>query len=145
MKTDLKKILSIGGQPGLYLYLSQARSGAVVESLITKRRTSFGLNAKITSMADISIYTDSGEVKLKEVFEKMHATLGDAEAPSGRSDAKVLKEFFGKVIPDYDQDRFYVSHMKKVVDWYNFLKQNASLDFIEDEEAKEETVAEESK
>ncbi len=140
MKTDLKKILSIGGQPGLYLYLSQARNGAVVESLATKQRTSFGLNANMTSMADISIYTDSGEVKLKEVFEKMHATLGEAQAPSAKSDAKLLKELFLKVIPDYDQDRFYVSHMKKVVEWYNFLKQNLSLDFTDEEPVNDENV-----
>lgn len=129
----------------MYLYLSQARNGAVVESLVTKQRTSFGLNAKMTSMADISIYTDSGEIKLKEVFEKMHANLGETDAPAAKSDPKILKEFFGKIIPDYDQDRFYVSHMKKVVEWYNFLKKNASLDFEEDEEVKEGTAADDSK
>ncbi|MFA6712655.1 MAG: DUF5606 domain-containing protein, partial [Bacteroidales bacterium] len=38
MKTDLKKVLSVSGQPGLFLYLSQAKNGVIVESLVTKQR-----------------------------------------------------------------------------------------------------------
>lgn len=136
MKTDLKKILAISGQPGLFKYLSQARSGAVVESLLDSKRASFGINVKMNSLEDISIYTSDGEVKLKEVFEKMHAFLNDSEAPSSKSKTDELKSFFNKVLPNYDQDRFYVSHMKKVVEWYNCLKEHASLDF-EVDEAKE--------
>ena len=52
--------------------------------------------------------------------------------------AGVLASFalFAAAIPNYDGDRFYVSHMRKVVDWYNELVQFASLDF-EDEQEKE--------
>ena len=53
----------------------------------------------------------------------MKASLGESDAPSGKSDPAKLKSFFEEVLPDYDRDRFYVSHMKKVVDWYNNLKQ----------------------
>ena len=65
-KTDLKKILSVSGQHGLFLYLSQARNGVIVESLETKQRTTFGTSAKISSMADISVYTTTEDVSLKE-------------------------------------------------------------------------------
>lgn len=134
MKTDLTKILSVSGQPGLYLYVAQARNGAVVESLADKKRSSFGMNSRITTLADISIYTDEGEVKLQEVFLKMKEVLGDAEAPSSKSSADGLKAFFGKALPSYDRDRFYVSHMKKVTDWYNTLLKYASFDFVNPEE-----------
>lgn len=133
MKTDLTKILAISGQSGLFLYISQARNGAIVEALSDKKRNSFGMNSKITSLADISIYTDEQEVKLQQVFLNMKEVLGDAEAPSAKSAPEVLKEFFGKALPAYDRDRFYVSHMKKVVEWYNCLKKYASLDFAEPE------------
>ena len=63
MKTDLSKILAISGQSGLYLYISQARNGAIVEALSDKKRSSVSLSSKITSLADISIYTDDEEVK----------------------------------------------------------------------------------
>ena len=137
MKTDLSKILAISGQSGLYLYISQARNGAIVEALADKKRSSIGVTNKITSLADISIYTDDEEVKLQDVFEKMHAHLGENDAPSAKSDAKVLKALFEEALPTYDRDRFYVSHMKKVVEWYNILKNHASLDF-ENLDAQEE-------
>ncbi len=140
MKTDLSKILTISGQSGLFLYISQARSGAIVEALSDKKRSSVGMNSKITSLADISIYTEDEEVKLQQVFLNMKEVLGDADAPSAKSDPAQLKALFEKALPDYDRDRFYVSHMKKVVEWYNCLKKYASLDF---EELDAENAAEE--
>lgn len=129
MKTDLRKVLSVSGQPGLFMYVSQANNGAIVESFLTGKRTCYGLSARMTSLADISIFTTEDEIKLQEVFEKMLAVLGDKEAPAGKSDPKVLKTFFEEVLPNYDKERFYASHMKKVVEWYNLLKTKASLDF----------------
>ena len=141
MKTDLTRILSISGQSGLYHYVSQARNGAIVEALADKKRTSVSMNSKITSLADISIYTDDEEVKLQQVFLNMKDVLGDADAPSAKSNPEDLKALFEKALPAYDRDRFYVSHMKKVVEWYNALKNYATLDFVnldEDEPAVQE-------
>ena len=142
MKTDLSKILAISGQSGLYLYISQARTGAIVEALADKKRSSVGMTSKITSLADISIYTEDEEGKLQQVFLNMKEVLGDAEAPSAKSEPKDLKALFEKALPDYDRDRFYVSHMKKVVEWYNALLKYASFDFVdldaETEEAEQE-------
>lgn len=138
MKTDLRKILSISGESGLFLYIQQAKNGAIVESLATGKRMCSGLSAKMSSMADIAIYTDEGEVKLADIFSKMKETLGDAAAPGKKADAKELVAFFEKVLPTYDRDRFYVSHMRKVVEWYNIIKEKASLDFMTDEEMEGE-------
>ena len=138
MKTDLSKILAVSGQSGLFLYISHARNGAIVEALADKKRTSVSMTSKLTSLADISIYTDDEEVKLQQVFLNMKEVLGDADAPSSKSSAEELKALFEKALPAYDRDRFYVSHMKKVVEWYNALKNYASLDFVNPEEAEEE-------
>ena len=140
MKTDLSRILAISGQSGLFYYVSQARNGAVVEALADKKRSSVGMTNKITSLADISIYTDDEEVKLQQVFLNMKEVLGDADAPSAKSAPEELKALFEKALPTYDRDRFYVSHMKKVVEWYNALKKYASFDFVnpDEEEAAEQ-------
>lgn len=149
MKTDLARILSVSGQHGLFNYIAQARNGAIVEALGDKRRTCFDMKSRITTLADISIYTSEGEMKLLEVFQKLHEALGEADAPTSKASADELKALFLKAIPNYDGDRFYVSHMKKVVDWYNELKNFASLDFEEgnegeaaSEEAEEDKVNE---
>lgn len=140
MKTDLSKILSVAGQHGLYLYIAQARNGAVAESLETKKRVCFDAKSKITTLADISIYTTEGELKLKEVFLKLNESLAGADAPTSKSPVDEIKAAFAKAVPDYDADRFYVSHMKKVLDWYNEIVKYASLDFVEEEEKQTESA-----
>ena len=140
MKTDLSKILAVSGQSGLYLYISATRSGAVVEALADKKRSAVSASSRITSLADISIYTDEEEVKLQEVFLSMKEVLGDADAPSSKSAPEELKALFEKALPTYDRDRFYVSHMKKVVEWYNALKNHASLDFVNPDEEEADSA-----
>ena len=142
MKTDLAKTLSVSGPKGLFNYIAQARGGVIAESLESGKRTFFDVRSRITTLEDISIYTSEGEVKLKEVFRKIHEVLGEEDAPSPKSSPEELKALFAKAIPDYDGDRFYVSHMKKVVEWYSCLKQFASLDFTEEgEEEGQESPA----
>jgi hypothetical protein len=91
------------------------------------------MTSKMTSLADISIYTEDEEVKLQQVFLNMKEVLGEDDAPSAKSAPETLKALFEKALPSYDRDRFYVSHMKKVVEWYNVLKNHASLDFTDPE------------
>lgn len=145
MATDLKKVLSITGQSGLFHYLAQSKNGVIVEAFATGHRSAFSGNMKMTTLADVSIYTNEDELPLKEVFRKMNAVLGEEDAPSQKSDEKVIKEFFAKAVEDYDRDRFYVSHMKKVLEWYNLLKHYASLDFVDDEEESAEVRKDEEK
>ena len=143
MKTDLAKTLSVRGQHGLFNYIAQSRTGAIAESLEDKKRYNFNANAGITTLADISIYTEDAEMKLQEVFGKMHEVLGEELAPSAKADPEQIKALFAKAVPNYDGNRFYVSHMKKVVEWYNILARYASLDFLTDEEREAEAAAEE--
>ncbi len=142
MKTDLAKTLSIRGQHGLFTYIAQSRGGAIVESLEDKKRYNFAASAGITTLEDISIYTEEGEVKLSEVFGKMHEVLGEADAPTAKAADADLKALFEKALPSYDGTRFYVSHMKKVVEWYNCLKKYASLEFMTDEDREAEAQKE---
>ncbi len=134
MQTDLARILSVAGQHGLFHYVAQARSGAIAESLATKQRKVFSASSRISSLADIAIYTSEGEMKMDEVFLALKKVLGDKPAPSPKASDKEITDLFRKAIPNYDDERFYLSHMRKVVDWYNQLVQYASLDFVKPEE-----------
>ncbi|MBR4213580.1 MAG: DUF5606 domain-containing protein [Bacteroidales bacterium] len=137
-KTDLKRIVSVSGEHGLFRYLAHGKAGMIVESLENGKRTTLGAHARVSALGDISIFTLEEELPLKEVFRKMAAELAGGEALSAKADPKAIRAFFDKAVPDYDGDRFYVSHMKKVLEWYNCLRQYASLDFADDEEEKEE-------
>ena len=138
MQTDLARLLSISGQHGLFRYIAQARGGAIGESLETKQRKVFPATSRISTLADIAIYTSEGEMKLDEVFLALKKVLGDAPAPSPKASDKEILDLFRKAIPNYDADRFYLSHMRKVVDWYDQLVKYASLDFVKEEDAAQE-------
>lgn len=125
----------------MYRYVAQSRNGMIAESLITRQRKSFGPSARVSSLSDISIFTTSSEVTLRKVLEDMAAKLSGGAALSSKAAEKDIKAFFSQVIPEYDADRFYFSHMKKVLDWYNCLQQYATLEFAEEEEDKVEEEA----
>ena len=61
-----------------------------------------------------------------------------------------LVEYFESVMPDYDRERVYLTHIKKIYSWYNILVANGVTDFVdaeadtEGEAAKEETAKEET-
>lgn len=137
-KTDLSRILAVTGYPGLYRYVAQSRTGVIAESLSNGARMNFPANGKITTLEDISIYTDEEELRLRKVFEALKSVLGEADAPSAKASETEIRGLFDKAVPDYDGSRFYLSHMKKVVTWYNELKAHASLDFVNPEEETEE-------
>ena len=124
----------MAGQHGLFHYVAQARSGAIGENLATKQRKVFSASSRISTLADIAIYTSEGEMKMDEVFLALKKVLGDKPAPSPKASDKEITDLFKKAIPNYDDERFYLSHMRKVVDWYNQLVQYASLDFVKPEE-----------
>jgi len=140
----LKKILSVSGEHGLFEYVAQGRGGIIAQSLATKQRQLLGASAKVSSLADISIYTDETDVPLRDVLTSMAAKLSQGPAPDPKGDPKAIKAFFSEVLPNYDENRFYVSHMKKVLAWYEELRNFATLEFVIDEE-EEAPAAEEKK
>lgn len=138
MKTDLAKILSVAGQRGLYLYLAQARNGVIAENIADKKRTLFDAKSRVTSLEDIAIYTSEGELKLSEVFLALQKTLSGAAVPDSKADNERVKALFDKAVPNYDADRFYVSHMRKIIDWYSQLEKYASLEFVTAQEREQQ-------
>ncbi|MBO8480883.1 MAG: DUF5606 domain-containing protein [Bacteroidetes bacterium] len=137
----MTKILAVSGQHGLFEYVAQARNGVIAESLSDRRRTVLGATSRISTLADISIYTSEGEMKLADVFLAVNKALDGADAPSSKAPEKEVVALFEKAVPDYDADRFYVSHMRKILDWYSQIVKYASLDFVKEEEEKADDEA----
>ena len=137
----LKGILAISGKPGLYKMISNARNSIIVESLIDGKRMPAYATSKISSLEDISIFTEGGDVNLAEVFAKIFEQ--DLQVKPGKASAKGLKSAFREALPDYDEDRVYVSDIKKVFAWYNLLKENGyitpeSIEEVRNEDENEE-------
>lgn len=118
---ELKEILAISGQPGLFKYVARSSNGVIVESLLDGRRTNASATARVSSLTEIAIFTENEDMPLATVFEKIYAHTGGKEAISPKADAAQLKALFGEVLPEYDRDRVHVSDIKKVFAWYNLL------------------------
>lgn len=126
---DLKKILAISGYPGLFMHLTEGRSGIIVESLTDKKRMNAPASLRISTLDDIAVFTEKDEVKLEEIFEKIHKHENGGTSIDPKSDKSKLIEYFAGILPDYDRDRVYVSDMKKIISWYNILHAEKMLDF----------------
>lgn len=145
MKTiKLKDILSISGKGGLFRFIAQARNGIVVESLKDKKRHVAPATARINSLEDIAIFTDGEEVPLADIFMLIHEKSEGGDTISYKSSPDELKSYFKEVIPNYDEERVYISDIKKVFQWYSELHSHDMLEVIEKEEA-EKAIAEKSK
>ena len=132
---SLDKILSVSGKPGLYQIVTQTRTGAVVESLIDKKRITVGAHSNISILSEIAIYTLTEEVPLRDVLKKVKDKENGKPTSISHKDGKdTLEEFFFEVLPDYDEDRVYPSDIKKVIQWYNLLQKNNLLSALETEE-----------
>ena len=125
-------ILSIAGKPGLYKLVSRGRANLIVETLdeAHKRMPAFATD-RVTSLADIAIYTDTDDVPLMTIL----ASLRDKEQGKEVSlnykkvSSKELREYFAEILPDFDRERVHDSDIKKLLQWYNILIKNGITDF----------------
>ena len=90
---NLKEILAISGYSGLFKYVSQGKNGIIVEGLEDKKRMNAYAHYKVSSLDDIAIFSDSGEIPLREIFKKISVLESGGETPSFKSDDKKLKEY----------------------------------------------------
>jgi hypothetical protein len=135
---DLSGIISIAGMSGLYKVVAQTKNGLVVESLIDKKRVQAFSTNKISALEDVSIYSTGDDVPLKEVIQKIYDKEKGAPCIDHKSADAELKKYFKAVFAEYDEERVYVSDIKKVLSWYNLLQKNGLLDKKEEATSKEE-------
>jgi hypothetical protein len=133
---ELDKVMSISGKPGLYELKAQTRGGFVAESMLDGKKISVNLRHNVSLLSEIAIYTYTEEVPLREVFQKIKEKEDGGEAISHKESKAKLEEYFSEVLPDYDEDRVYVSDIKKIIQWYNLLISKGFTDF-----SKKETEA----
>ena len=131
----LQTILSIAGKPGLYKLVSRGKSNLIVESLDEphKRQPAFATD-RVTSLADIAMFTDSEDVPLGEILIKLRdKENGEVASLNWRkASAKELQAYFGEVLPNFDRDRVHNSDIKKLLQWYEILVKAGETNFEED-------------
>jgi hypothetical protein len=127
----LKGILSISGQPGLFKMVTEAKNSIIVESLLTGKRIPAYSTSKISALSDISVFTETGEIQLKELFKRIQESGKEISANAD------FKTIFDEVIPEYDRTRVYASDMKKIIHWYLLLNEKNLLNEPDEEKPEE--------
>lgn len=132
----LNEILTISGKPSLYKLLTRGRGALIVENIDeTKKRFPIMGTDKVVSLGDISIFTEEREMPLREVFAAIEEKLGKQEIAFNwrKASNDELLQFFAEIVPDFDRDRVYPSHIKKITGWYDLLVKYGENDFSEPE------------
>ena len=128
-------ILAISGKPGLYKLVSRGNNSLIVEALDAthKRMPAFG-NDRITSLADIAMFTETDDVPLMTILASLRDLEGGKESSLNYKKASPaeLHEYFTKVLPEWDRDRVHNSDIKKLIQWYNILVKAGVTDFEEE-------------
>ncbi|PID90330.1 MAG: hypothetical protein CSA97_03435 [Bacteroidetes bacterium] len=123
----LNKILSVSGKPGLYRYVAKARNGMIIEPLAGGGKLSIPMNSHVSTLADISIYTNGGEKPLHEVLDAACEHDQAIRALNIKKDTQQVQELFRQIVPDYQEHRVYLNDMQKVMRWYVLLR-DAGID-----------------
>lgn len=137
----LRTVLSIAGKPGLYKLVSSGRNMLIVEALdATKKRMPVHGIDKVVALGDIAMYTDDEEVPLWQVLENVKAKCEGVACSVDYKKAtnEELADFFAEVLPNYDRDRVYMTHVRKLIQWYNILVAAGLTDFAPEEAETEE-------
>lgn len=136
----LSEIASVSGKGGLFKVVSPTKAGVILESLDeNKTKLIATTHHRLSLLHEISIYTttEEGTVALSEVLKKINKDFGADLGVDGNADPSELKSFLKSVLAEYDEDRVYVSDIKKLVKWYGVLLQYAPEVFTETEENQE--------
>lgn len=141
---ELKDFLAIAGKPGLYKNIAQAKSGFIVESLLDGKRSQVFTTDKVNSLSEISIFTNDEDKPLADIFRQMKEHETENPVPDGKIEDQKLKKYFEAVVPEYDRERVYISHMRKILNWYNLLSSKDLIDLIKEAPAEEATTTAET-
>ena len=119
---NLKEIIAISGEPGLFRFIAQGKNAIIVEQLETKKRSSAYSSAKVSSLEEISIFTDKEDIPLSKVFDLVFEKEKGGPSIDSKSEVNKLKSYFEEVLPEYAKEKVYPSDIKKVFQWYNILQ-----------------------
>jgi len=140
----LKDILAISGESGLFKFIAQGKNAIIVEHIETGKRNSAFSSAKVSSLEDISVFTEGEDLLLGKVFDKIFEKESGGPAIDPKADAEKLRKYFEEVIPDFSRKKVYLSDIKKIILWYNLLQKKGMLvmEELEKEAEPEKPVSE---
>jgi len=139
---ELEGIINVSGKPGLFKVISKSNNTVIIESLTDKKRTAIYSHNQANLLDEIGIYTYNDTVPISDIFIKIAEKTSCGPSINHKSSKDNLINFFREILPEYDEDRVYISDIKKVIQWYNIMQ---SVNLIKIQKNKKENKKEEKK
>ncbi len=118
----LEEYIAVSGMSNVYKLVTSKQNGLILQDLDTARTKFYPVRKhQFTPMASVAIYTLEDTIPLVDVFARMKDKMDTMPVPKPSDDKMALLEYFENIVPDYDEDRVYVSDIKKVVKWFTYL------------------------
>lgn len=124
---DLTGIISISGQPGLFKIIAQSKNGIIIEGLADKKRSNIYSTTKVSTLADIGMYTTGEDKPIEEIITAVFEKEKGGPCVNAKADDKEISAYFAQILPEYDKERVYVSNMRKLFNWYTILQTTGNL------------------
>ena len=119
---NLEGIINVAGKPGLYKVVSQGNNTVIAESLADGKKTPLFSHNQSNMLEEIGIYTYDDTKPLSEIFDAIAIKENKGQALSHKSSTNQLTDYFREILADYDEERVYISDIKKVIQWYNAMQ-----------------------
>ena len=137
----LEGIINVSGKPGLFKIISRSNNTVIIESLTDQKRTAIYSHNQANLLDEIGIYTYNDTVPISDIFTEIAKKTSCGPSINHKSSKDELMNYFRDILPEYDEDRVYISDIKKVIQWYNIM-QSVNLIKSSNKETKKKTKKE---
>lgn len=144
MTMDMEKLVAVSGVSSVMKLVSTKKNGLFLEDFDTKKiRFYSSRKYNFTPLESISIYVEADDdtIPLGDVLGKMKEQSDENPPADVKSSSDDLKAYFEQVLPSYNREQVYVSDIKKIIKWFNYLSERDLLvEKVESDEANVESV-----
>ena len=130
MTMDMEKLIAVSSVSSVMKLVSTKKNGLFLEDFDSKKiRFYTSRKYNFTPLESISIYVESDEetVPLGDVLGKMKTQISDNPPADANASSDELKAYFEQILPTYNKEQVYVSDIKKIIKWFNFLNERDLL------------------
>ncbi len=130
---SLTQIFTIKNHPGLFKAAKPIKGGFVAESLINGERVPVtDTSDDAFCLAGIEIYGKKAKeeeenlLPLSLIFKSMQAHT--TEPVDAKAHVNAIKDYFEAIAPEIDPKRVFASELRKIIGWYNLLKDKVTFE-----------------
>ena len=135
---DLSNLVAVSGLSGIFKMASNRKNGLILENIDTSKKKFYSSRKhQFTPLESISIYTYDDTAELTDVFKTMREQQESNPPVSHKAGHLELRGYFEKILPNFDREKVFISDIKRLIKWFNFLMERNLLEDKPEEEVVE--------